>query len=306
MMSPARQFRLLPSGPWFHPLCILLTVAVAGCSVFVSKSTSPLSPGERPRIAILPFGMGVEITRLSSVQTVTSLPTSEEEPKMVAAAVAGIKDKARRLLYYQLEVAQKTMLIPLEDVDHAVEGIGLTPGDLLTHDQIAALRMRLDCDLVVGGIVQDFGKVRWQWLAGGMLADMTWESVALGLATNWHPGAIFGNIGFELLTSTPVWFGGGYLFGVAFSPVRVDAWAQDGVTGGERWSDEAVTLLIWKRLEEVSEEDRKKKEVRLWLNLNEAMKDLGESLLGQELTRTALQEKRRPVKPEAMSFSLEY
>jgi hypothetical protein len=250
--------------------------------------------------------MGVEITRLSSVQTVTDSPSSEEEPKMVAAAVAGIKDKARRLLYYQLEVAQKTTLIPLEDVDRAVEEMGLNPDDPLTREQITALRTRLDCDLVVGGIVQDFGKVRWQWLAGGMLADMTWESVALGLATSWNPGAIFGNIGFELLTSTPIWFGGGYLFGVAFSPVRVDAWAQDAVTGGERWSGEAVTLLIWKRLDEVSEEDRKKKEVRLWLNLKEAMKDLGESLLDQELTRTGLVEKRRPVKPDAMSFSLEY
>ena len=225
---------------------------------------------------------------------------------MVEAAVAGIKDKARRLLYYQLLVAQQVTVISLEDVDRAVEGMELDPQEPLTRDQIATLRSRLDCDLIVGGIVQDFGKVRWQWLAGGMLADMSWESVALGLATSWNLGAIFGNIGFELLTSTPVWFGGGYLFGVAFSPVRVDAWAQDGVTGGERWSDEAITLLIWKRLEEVSEEDRKKKEVRLWLNLKEAMKDLGESLLDQELTKTVLLDKRRPRKPDAISFSLEY
>ncbi len=250
--------------------------------------------------------MGVEITRLSSVQTITDSLPPEDEPQMVADAVAGIKDKARRLLYYQLAVAPRVTVIPLEDVDRAIEGTGLDFQDSLTRDQVATLRTGLDCDLVIGGIVQDFGKVRWQWLAGGMLADMTWESVALGLATSWHPGAIFGNIGFELLTSTPVWFGGGYLFGVAFSPVRVDAWAQDGVTGGERWADEAVTLLIWKRLEEVSEEDRKRKEVRLWLNLKEAMKDLGESLLDQEFTRSALQEKRRPVKPDAMSFSLEY
>lgn len=304
-MSPAAQVRLLP-GSLFHLLCILLTAAVAGCSVFGSNVASPLSSEERPRLAILPFGMGVEITRLSSVQTVANPPPSEEEPQMVAATVAGIKDKARRLLYYQLEVAQKMTLIPLEEVDRAVEGMALNPEEPLTRDQIAALRTRLDCDLIVGGIVQDFGKVRWQWLAGGMLADMSWESVALGLATSWHPGAIFGNIGFELLTSTPVWFGGGYLFGVAFSPVRVDAWAQDGVTGGERWSDEAVTLLIWKRLEEVSEEDRKRKEVRLWLNLKEAMKDLGESLLDREFTKTVLQEKRRPRKPDAISFSLEY
>jgi hypothetical protein len=56
-----------------------------------------------------------------------------------------------------------------------------------------------------------------------MTADMTAESIALGLATAWNPIAIGANLGFELLTSTPLWFGGGYVFGVALRPVRVEA-----------------------------------------------------------------------------------
>jgi len=143
--------------------------------------------------------------------------------------------------------------------------------------------------------VLDYGKVRWQWLAAGMLADMTWESIALGLATSWNPAAIFGNVGYELLTSTPVWFGGGYLFGVAFRPVRVEAMAVDPIDGEAVWKETEVAVYLWKRLKQVPEEDRKKKEVQLGLNLKKAMEDLAESLLDAGLTKSTLWERRLPV-----------
>lgn len=246
--------------------------------------------------------MGVEITSLSSVQTVEGALAPDDERQLVAQAVEGITSKARHLLYYKLAAAEQFDLIPLEQVELALQQIGLKPGDVPTKDQLAALRASLGTELLVGGIVQDFGKVRWQWLAAGMVGDMTWESIALGLATSWNPAAIFGNIGFELLTSTPVWFGGGYLFGVAFSPVRVDAWAQDTVTGRELWSAQEITLYLWKELKNVPEEDRKKKEIRLWLNLKKAVEELSESLLDERLTLPEIRERRRPLTPDLNAF----
>ncbi|MBI5854880.1 MAG: hypothetical protein HZB35_06555 [Nitrospirae bacterium] len=154
----------------------------------------------------------------------------------------------------------------MDRTDQAVADMTLQSGTPLSAEQAALLRERLGADLVVGGTVQDYGKVRWQWLAAGMVGDMTWESLAIGAATSWNPAVIFGNIGFELLTSTPVWFGGGYLFGVAFSPVRVDAWAVETQRGTEVWGSEAIAVYVWRRLKTVPEEDRKKKEVTLRLN----------------------------------------
>lgn len=246
--------------------------------------------------------MGVEITRLSSVQSDEGKLVEDEERALVAQAMEGIKEKARHLFYYKLSAGERFDLVPLDQVDAAQQHVHLKPGDVATKEQLAALRTSLGAELVVGGIVQDFGKVRWQWLAAGMAGDMAWESVVIGLATSWNPAVIFGNIGFELLTSTPVWFGGGYLFGVAFSPVRVDAWAQDAVTGRELWSGEEVTLYLWKELEGIPEEDRNKKEVRLWLNLKKAVEELGESLLDQGYTLPDLRERRKPVPPDVIAF----
>jgi hypothetical protein len=130
-----------------------------------------------------------------------------------------------------------------------------------------------------------------------MLADMTWETVVIGLASAWNPGIILGNVGFELLTSTPIWFGGGYLFGVVSRPVRVEAAAWDTINGEEVWDQQEFAVYIWSRLKQVPEAERKKKEVQLYLNLKESMQELAASLQDEGLTLTELEKRRRPPPP---------
>jgi uncharacterized membrane protein (DUF441 family) len=273
---------------------VILSLNPAGCGWAKSAVRSNPPQADRAKIAMLPFALGVEITHLSSIQSVNGDLNPEEESRLVAQAVRQIRDDARYLMYARLTGKDVYALISLEETDRVVGELGVTTAEALSLEQLNHLGMRLGADLLVIGVVQDYGKVRWQWLAGGMLADMTWESVALGLATAWNPAAILGNVGFELLTSTPVWFGGGYLFGVAFRPVRVEASAIDPVTGAMVWHETEVALYMRGRLKEVPEEDRKKKEVQLRLNLASAMEGLADSLLDAALTRTRLRERRLP------------
>ena len=93
-----------------------------------------------------------------------------------------------------------------------------------------------------------------------MFVDMSWETVALGLATAWNPAIILGNVGFELLTSTPLWFGGGYLFGVAFRPVRVEARAFETNEGLPIWQSMDESAYAGGALKELPEAVRDKKE----------------------------------------------
>ncbi len=273
---------------------VILSLRLAGCGWAKSEVRPDRPPTDRASVAVLPFAMGVEITHLSSIQSVNRDIEPEEEPKLIAQAVRQVKDDARRLMYAGLAVKHVYELIPLEETDQILDELGITTAETLSLAQLNHLGMRLGADLLVTGVVQDYGKVRWQWLAGGMLADMTWESIALGLATSWNPAAILGNVGFELLTSTPVWFGGGYLFGVAFRPVRVEASAIDPVTGAVIWRATEVALYMRRRLKEVPEEDRTKKEVQLRLNLASAMEGLVDSLCAAALTRAHLRERRLP------------
>ncbi len=268
----------------------LLAVSLWGATCAGSEAAvQPAVPDEdRPAVAVLPFALEVKLSKLSSIQTVPEGLTPEREAELIAKATIEIPSQARRFVHDELSKTQQFTVLPLEQVDQAIADVEVDPEKPIPPAQAAVLRERLGADIVIGGTVQDYGKVRWQWLAAGMAGDMTWESLVIGAATAWNPAIILGNIGFELLTSTPVWFGGGYLFGVAFSPVRVDAWAVETQRGTRVWDDEATAVYVWRRLKTVPEEDRKKKEVALRLNLQKAAEDLTESLLDEELTKQSL------------------
>jgi hypothetical protein len=262
-----------------------------GCVSFSPVTPSKVELNEHPSIALLPFGFDVEITKLSYVREVEETLSPEDEAKLLADALQEIQQETRRLFLSRLAAGQGFRIVPLEQTDALAAELQLKPGDLPNAEQLAEFRRCLGADLVVTGSILDFGKVRWQWMLAGMLADMTWESVALGLATNWHPGVIFGNIGFELLTSTPVWFGGGYLFGISFRPVRVEARAFDTVKGEQVWKEAEAVAYARGALKEFPEEIRKKKETQLKINLAGVMESLADSLLKEEFTASKLRGK---------------
>ena len=157
----------------------------------------------------------------------------------------------------------------------------IKPGVLPNAEQLAEFRRRLGADLVVAGSILDYGQIRWQWMAAGLFADMSWETAAIGVATAWNPGIILGNVGYELVTSTPLWFGGGYLFGVAMRPVRVEARAFETIHGYPIWQAMEESAYAWGALKQLPEPVRGKKEVQLQLNLAEIMESLGDSLTTQ-------------------------
>lgn len=270
-------FRLVQAACW------MTGIALTGCVGFDPAVQSRVEDlNERPYLAILPFGFDIEITKLSTVQTVDVSLSPEDEAKRVTEALREIQQEARWLLLSRLAAGQGFRFVSLDQTDELAKELELKPGVLPNAEQLAEFRRRLGADLVVAGSILDYGKIRWQWSAAGMLTDMTAESIALGVATAWNPIAIGANIGFELLTSTPVWFGGGYVFGVAFRPVRVEARAFETVQGYPIWQAMEESVYAWTALKSLPEAVRAKKETQLELNLAEIMESLGDSLTEQE------------------------
>lgn len=277
--------RLLALGIGF------LSALLTGCVSFDAVTLSTVELNERPAVAVLLFGFDVEITTLSHLRDVGETMSQEDEAKQLADALLEVQRETRWLFLSRLITGQGFRIVPLDQADALAVELKLKPGDVPNAEQLTEFRRRLGADLVVAGSILDFGKVRWQWMLAGMLADITWESVALGLATSWNPGVVFGNIGFELLTSTPVWFGGGYLFGISFRPVRAEARAFETVKGEEVWKEAEAAAYAWGILKEFPEEIRKKKEMQLEINLAEVMENLADSLLKEEFTASKLRGK---------------
>jgi hypothetical protein len=260
----------------------LVNIVLTGCVGFdpvVQSTVEDLN--ERPTVAILPFGFDLEITKLSAVKTVDETLPPEDEAKQVADTLREIQQEARWLLLSRLSAGQGFQFIPADQTDALAGELQLNAGTLPTAEQLTEFRRRLGADLVITGSILDYGKIRWQWLVTGMFADISWETIAIGVATAWNPGIILGNVGYELLTSTPLWFGGGYLFGIAMRPVRVETRAFETVQGYPIWQAMDESAYAWGALKMLPEEIRGKKEIQLQLNLAEIIESLGDDLTKQ-------------------------
>ena len=277
----------------------IVGAAFVGCVAFDPVTQSTVEDlNERPIVAILPFGFDLEITQLSAVKTVDETLSQEDETTHVAETLWEIQQEARWLLLSRLAAGQGFQFVSAAQTDALAAELDLKPGVLPNPEQLTEFRRRLGADLVVAGSILDYGKIRWQWMLAGMTADMTAESIALGLATAWNPIAIGANLGFELLTSTPLWFGGGYVFGVALRPVRVEARAFETVQGYPIWQAMDQSAYAWGALKTLPEEVRRKKETQLQLNLAEIMESLGDDLIKQGFMASRLREPSALAGPE--------
>ncbi len=271
-------------------VCFALAVSITGCVTFEPVVQSKVEElDERPCIAVLPFTFDLDIAHLSAVKTVDDTLSSEDESKQLAEALYTIKNQARWLFLSRLATGGGFRFISTEEVDRLAEELQLTPGVLPNAEQLATFRRRLGADLVISTNILDYGKIRWQWLLAGMFVDITWETVALGLASSWNPVLILGNLGFELLTSTPLWFGGGYLFGVSMRPVRVEMRALETRHGYPIWQAMDESAYSWGALKQLPESIRDKKEIQLQLNMAEIMESLGDNLTKQGFAISELQ-----------------
>jgi hypothetical protein len=83
-----------------------------------------------------------------------------------------------------------------------------------------------------------------------------------------------------------VW--GGYLFGFAMRPVRVEARAFETIHGYPIWQSMEESVYAWGALKQLPEGVWDKKEVQLELNMAEIMECLGDSLTKQEFMASRL------------------
>lgn len=266
----------------------MISTALAGCVAFAPAAQSKIENfNERPYVAILPFAFDIEITKLSTVKSVEEPLSPEDEAIQLAEALKDIRSNARWLLMSRLAGGNGFRFVSLEQSDALAEELQIAPNKLPTAQQCAEFRRRLGADLLIATNILDYGKVRWQWAATLAFADVAAETLIIGLASGWNPALILGNAGIEVLTNSAIFFGGGYLFGVAFRPVRVEARALETIHGYPIWQSMEESVYAYGSLKMLPEAVRSKKETQLTLNLAEIMESLGDSLTnkGYEASR---------------------
>lgn len=137
---------------------------------------------------------------------------------------------------------------------------------------------------MLSGRILDYGKVQWQYWAVGLAISMLTETLIVGAATGFNPLIMAAAAGRELLTDLLFWWGGAYIAEWVFRPVRFKVKALQ-IMGCEQriWKEQELIVLIpGKSLNKYPPEERKRKEVQLGVNLEEALMELAKSA-GKEL-----------------------
>jgi hypothetical protein len=232
--------------------------------------------------------MDIEITRLSSIQTVDTELTPEQEKELIAVVVKQIREQAHSYLRTKLEESGRVRVLPAEAVDSVAAQLAIKPGVQPTAEQLTQLQQQLQANLVLTSVILDYGKVHWKWATTGMAIDTVIGTVAVGAATGWNPTAVAAALGFELLHNIPLYFGGGYMLGIALRPVRVHASCVDTQHNEEVWEDTEVETYLFEGFKDVPDWVKAKKEYQLMQNLNRALDNLVESFLAEDLTLTTL------------------
>ena len=252
------------------PLLFLLLLSSACATTPLPKTLSLDRP---PRLGILGFKVTAPVKRLSSIAQAPKGISKEEKNALLKETLQGIEDKATEELVATLQ--QQGTILPVL----IPEGLlGTCPGERPSPSQIEMLREELGLDAIIYGEIPWYGKTRLLYPILGETIDISVETILIGVASRWNLGLMIGNIGLELLTSTPLWFGGFYLFGLAFRPVSIEAWVLSTEDGREIWHESVEIIMSRKILKTYPEADRSKKGIQLEASMRKAIAKLSESL----------------------------
>jgi hypothetical protein len=269
-----------------------LVLFTAGCSTF---GKTPLdSPPTPPKIVVGPVFLEAPVTKTSEIRSSDEELPQEDEQALLSRLIEGIETNAQRLLTEALSNQRGFTVIPFEEARRLHADL-VAPHTLLTDAQIRELGRRAGADIVIAGLIHDYGAVRWQYWVTGWLAHVSFATTIVGAATAWNPAAIGTYLAIDATTDFPLWWGGGSVFGWTFRPVRLHADATQLVNcEGLIWTQEELAIKVpGKTLAEYPEELRDRKETHLEANLKRATGDIAEAA-GEKLSLQACDEDGKP------------
>lgn len=254
-------------------LCFLL----GGCSTLGGPTSAPL---DAPlKVVVGPVILERPLPKSTQIHSFSDDPSPEFEPMIMAQLVDELQTKGQQFLTEQLALQHELVVVPFDETRRMLADLA-PAGMPLTAEQIDALASHSGADVVITGLIHDYGQVRWQYWVTGWGVHATIFTAVIGLATAWNPAAIGAYLAFDATTDFPIWYGRAHAFGWAFRPVRVHLEAvQIRNCRGVVWSEDELAVKVpGKTLAEYPPEEQSKKEIQLEANLKHVMAEFAETI----------------------------
>lgn len=263
---------------------IVLPLLTAGCSLLWSRSLP--APDPAMKVLVGPITMDATIKRSTQIHSFEDVPSPEVEPTLRAQLIQEVELHAQSLLTEQLARQEGFEVISFQDARRIQAQLG--PLDMrLTKEQLLTLARQTGADVVLFGRIHDYGSLKWQHWVTGWISVASAHTTIVGALTAWNPIAMGGYLAYDLVTDLPLWYGGVYVLGWAFRPVHIELEAiQLAGCEVQSWDDQELVIRSGKALAAHPPEQRRRKEVQLQVNLEQALQKAAEAA-GRELRRQA-------------------
>lgn len=251
-------------------------IPTSGCSVLPWYKAPP--PDAPLKLVVAQITMKAPLSSPTDLKSFDKPPPEEDEPVLLAQLIEEVEQKAQQLFTEQLAQRPEFAVVPLDKARQIRADMGFAH-KTLDNAQLRAFGALAGADVVLSGRILDYGKVQWQYWATGLLISMLTETLIVGAATGFNPAIMAIAAASELVTDLPFWWGGAYIAGWAFRPVRIKVKALQ-ITGCEKniWKEQELVVHIFgKSLDKYSPAERKLKEVQLGVNLEESLTELANS-----------------------------
>ena len=260
---------------------VLVLIQVTGCNVLPWRASPPPDPSIK--LLVAQIKMEAPLSSPEDLKSFDKAPVPEDEAALMAQLIEEVEERAQRIFIEQLAQQPGFTVVSPAEVAEIRANLNLTPKEL-DVTQLGILGTQAGADIVLSGRILDYGKVQWQYWAAGLVISMLAETLIVGAATGFNPVIMAITAASELATDLPFWWGGAYIAGWAFRPVRIKVKALQ-ITGCEQrvWKEQELIVLIpGKSLKKYTREERKRKEIQLGVNLEESLKELAKTA-GQEM-----------------------
>lgn len=267
----------------FISFCMLtlILIQVSGCNLLPWRATVP--PDPPIKLLVAEIKMRAPLSSPDDLKSFDKPPSSEEEAALLVQLIKEVEERASRIFTEQLAQQPGFTVISSAEVAQIRTELNLADNEI-DATQLRILGTQAGADIVLTGRILDYGKVQWKYWVAGLVISMLAETLIVGAATGFNPVIMAAAAGSELLTDLPFWWGGAYIAGWAFRPVRIKVKALQ-ITGCEQrvWKEQELIVLIpGKSLKKHPREDRKRKEVQLGVNVEESLMELAK-MAGEEM-----------------------
>lgn len=244
-----------------NKIIILLLIFLASCSnISLKKKITRDAP---LRLGVLGFRITAPLKELKDID-------SSPEGKVLQDEILKREIEAKKFFFQYFHSYYKD----IELVDVPIDSVKWENGLKISKSDLKLLKEMYALDGLLLGEIPWYGKTNLLWPTIGFTADILIETLVIGVVTKWNGPLIVANLGWEVVTNGPIWFGGAWLFGQAYKPVTIETKLVTFKDGIHEDKEEFDVTKSQHMLEKYPKKERKKVENQLDASLKKALKHI--------------------------------